>query len=210
MERPPFLPTTPMFFALSSSILAALALSAFLLLASSAAWAVQGKWTSNWDWRNGPKLCTAVDDTCRHATHMALLPGDGVTYHSRILWWSGEQSVDVNAFHGGQWGWNPGADDSCTNTPTNWVDIGVPLAQMDVFCAGQVLLDRSLFSTGGTDRTIGFFGENSGYEHQSDEFHHAPQEETCQNVDTLDQGELEPSRQRRLAAGHSRAGAQLM
>src|SRR5262249_35039935 len=37
---------------------------------------------------------------------------------------------------------------------------GVPLAQMDVFCAGHVLLDGSLFTTGGTDRTIGFFGEN--------------------------------------------------
>src|SRR5262249_53896591 len=127
-----------------------------------------GKWTpsntsSHWDWRR-------YSGDTRHGVHMILLPGDGSPYHSRILWWREERSVPVPPylpapeFSGGMWGWRDSCSvDRCVGAASSpcFDTLAVDLARMDPFCAGNTQLgDGTLLTSGGTDRTVGFYGEN--------------------------------------------------
>src|SRR6266487_1478588 len=41
--------------------------------------------------------------------HMALLPGSGSSYHSKVMWWYGlGEEYNQYAGYGGLWGWTPG------------------------------------------------------------------------------------------------------
>ena len=68
--------------------LLALAATLNLFLHAPAAFAYGGQWSASQTWTG-----TAV--------HMSLLRGDGVPYHSRIVWWQAEA---VDSIIGGQWG----------------------------------------------------------------------------------------------------------
>ena len=81
---------------------------------------------------------------------MALIPGDGHPYHSRILWWQEEGSA---TFAGGQWGWiNPG-NINCTSYPDSaFASLGLPNPIVNIFCAGFTQLpDGRLMVVGGTE-----------------------------------------------------------
>src|SRR5262249_10453788 len=82
-------------------------------------------------------------------------------YHSRILWW---YQANVGPFYGGMWGWRDScATDRCASVPSSpcFDTLAVGSPEMDPFCAGQTqLADGTLLTAGGTDRTVGFYGEN--------------------------------------------------
>lgn len=109
-----------------------------------------GQWSDSLSW-NLPLFN-------RYAIHMALVPGDGALYHSRILWFRGEAP---NRFDGGEWGWLTGSA-SCSAYPaTSFIALPIAAPGMDVFCAGQTSLgDGRVFIPGGTDPVTGHFGEN--------------------------------------------------
>lgn len=67
-----------------------------------------GQWTpDSVNWSEG--------NVERYAVHMMLLRGDNKPYHSRILWFQGED-LSLNTLYGGEWGWTPG-NDGCTSLP---------------------------------------------------------------------------------------------
>jgi hypothetical protein len=115
----------------------------------SLAQADQGQWTPAADWTHGNRD--------RYAVHMALLPGDGTHYHSRILWWHGENAT---TYLGRLWGWKTG-NDGCEAFPGSSFDsLTVPLSGVDFFCAGNTALpDGRLLVMGGTDRVTTTYGE---------------------------------------------------
>lgn len=102
-----------------------------------------GRWSPTQNWGN-------------IAIHMLILPGDGNPDHSRILWWSGEQS---GQFFGGQWGWSPGGDSCSAFHGSSFTARTVPASGVDVFCAGNAQLMDSLFIPGGTDTVTLSYGE---------------------------------------------------
>jgi len=54
-----------------------------------------------------PGRWSPARDTSQDAMHMTLVPGDSVSYHSRILMWGGESNVLSNIHDGAEFGWNP-------------------------------------------------------------------------------------------------------
>ncbi len=134
-------------------IWAALTLSLLLPGAAHAALADSGQWAPAKDWRSAVNA---------YAIHMALQPGDGSPYHSRVLWWTTEKS---NVFSGGQWGWRQGSGsgfEGCASYPDSaFTFVSVPVSGMDIFCSGQVGLgDGRVFTPGGTDTVVGSYGDN--------------------------------------------------
>jgi len=98
--------------------------------------AYQGRWTTTRYWG-----FTAVN--------LVLLPGDDSPYHSRVVWWAGEDEVQ---FKGGQWGWRPGSD-GCTAWPSASFDsLKMPLPGVNIFCSGNTPMAEGgkLFVPGGT------------------------------------------------------------
>ncbi len=84
------------------------------------------------------------------AVHMALLPGDGSPYHSRVIWWVDE---DAKAFYGGQWGWRADSDRvDCSSYPEVKFDsLALDSPGVNIFCAGLGhLQDGRLLVVGGT------------------------------------------------------------
>ena len=129
--------------------LAASAIS--LTVAASIVRAYPGRWTvPSADWSSG--------DNRNYAVHLALVPGDGNPYHSRVLWWHGANESDVFA---GQWGWTPG-NEGCASFPSaNFDSLGFPNPGIDIFCGGQILMaDGRLMAIGGTHPTIADYGDN--------------------------------------------------
>ncbi len=118
-----------------------------------AALADTGHWSPAQDWRSAVNA---------YAIHMALQPGDGSPYHSRVLWWTTEKN---SVFSGGQWGWRHGSGsgfEGCASYPESaFTFVSVPASEMDLFCSGQVGLgDGRLFTPGGTDPVVGSYGDN--------------------------------------------------
>ncbi len=76
--------------------------------------------------------------------HMALLPGDGITFHSRIVTWGG-------ASGGAELGWNP--DPSGCGTPSFSLPVlGTWNPQAEIFCAGHShLATGEILTIGGDD-----------------------------------------------------------
>jgi galactose oxidase-like protein len=98
--------------------------------------AYQGRWTTTRNWG-----FTAVN--------LVLLPGDDSPYHSRVVWWAGEDEVQ---FKGGQWGWRPGSD-GCTAWPSASFDsLKMPVPGVNIFCSGNTPTAEGgkLFVPGGT------------------------------------------------------------
>jgi Domain of unknown function (DUF1929)/Galactose oxidase, central domain len=111
--------------------------------------AATGKWIAPQDWGHG--------DSAKFAVHLMLLPGDS-TYHSRILFYNGEFGTDF--FAGGVWGWRP-ITDSCSTYPnSNFDSLSVAAPGENPFCSGAAALgDGRLFVIGGTDTSIGAYGD---------------------------------------------------
>lgn len=98
-----------------------------------------GRWTPSQSWH-------------QIAVQMALLPGDGHPFHSRIVWWS---DLDSQTFTGGQWGWRPGsASINCSSYPdTDYLkELGMSGPASNIFCSGLVQLNTgNLLVAGGTE-----------------------------------------------------------
>ncbi len=128
-----------------------------LLGTTSLSQAALGKWSPPQTWS-------------QIAVHMALLPGDGSPYHSRVIWWVDE---DAKAFRGGLWGWKDTLDTSvdCSTYPSaKFVDLGLDSPSVNMFCAGLThLADGRLLVVGGTEvgtenglRSTSLFSPGSG------------------------------------------------
>ena len=122
-------------------------------LPAHATYDVSGHWS--------PSADSSAGNTSRYAVHLLLLRGDGVPYHSRILYW---RAIRDNQFHGRQWGWKKDVDDGCQTFPspndTSLTMLEVPLTDMDLFCAGHCEIGGTAFMPGGTDPSTGLYGEN--------------------------------------------------
>ena len=104
----------------------ALALLALVALPLGLAHAAGGAWSPAVNWSN----------STTNAVHLVLSPGDGVTHHSRLLWFRGENQT---TFGGGEWNWNPGFD-GCDVFPNSRFSATTPpigLSGMDLFCTGH-------------------------------------------------------------------------
>jgi hypothetical protein len=102
------------------------------LLAEPALAAHKGKWTPTHDMGG-----TAI--------HMALLPGDGDPYHSRIVWWQAKTTGRV----GGEWGWKTG-NESCAAWPSTSFDtLGHFNSHHELFCSSNTIIDRRVVAAGG-------------------------------------------------------------
>jgi hypothetical protein len=112
--------------------------------------AEDGKWSPSMDWSGG--------SLSKYAVHMVLLPGDDNPYHSRVVWYRGENAT---TFFGGEWGWLTG-NDGCTAFPTgSFAPLSIQPSGVDLFCSGSVgLSDGRSFFPGGTDPVTGSYGEN--------------------------------------------------
>lgn len=90
-----------------------------------------------------------------------LLPGDGVTHHSRVMWFRG--SNQTTGLGGGEQYWNPGAE-GCLAFPSSQfatTPSSTGLSGVDLFCTGHAALtDGRLLMTGGTDFVTGSYGAN--------------------------------------------------
>ena len=107
---------------------ALLATFLFLVAVPRPAFAQAGKWT--------PPDST-IGGT---AVHVALIPGDGQPFHSRILWWQEEGST---SFVGGQWGWRDSSAIDCQSYPRSvFTPLGLPDpgANMDRALKGRAVL----------------------------------------------------------------------
>lgn len=84
------------------------------------------------------------------AVHVALLPGDGHPYHSRIVWWQDEGS---ESFIGGQLGWRDSSGIDCASYPGSvFTQLGLPDPGANIFCSGFTQLpDGRLIVVGGTE-----------------------------------------------------------
>lgn len=132
---------------------AAVVLLAWFLSPTGRAHASSGHWTPSSppvDWSGGTT----------NAVHLMLSPGDGVTHHSRVLWFRGENQT---TFLGGEWNWNPG-DDGCAAFPSARFTATSPaigLSGVDLFCTGHAALsDGRILMPGGSDFVTGSYGEN--------------------------------------------------
>ena len=137
----------------STLTLLPLAILTLIFLSAPDAIASPGKWATSADSSNG--------DPLRYAVHMALLRSQSVPFHSRILWFRGQET----GFHGAEWGWLPG-NDGCNSFPGNsFVRVSPDTASvmpnapgMDIFCAGHTgLADGRLFVPGGTNAQSGYY-----------------------------------------------------
>jgi hypothetical protein len=107
-----------------------------------------GQWTPWVDW--------AAGNLDKYAVHMALLPGDGTPYHSRVIFFHGEYET---GFAGRLFGWRTGSD-GCQYFPGgSFVELGVPTSGLNPFCAGATAIDRRLLIIGGHDPVTGDYGE---------------------------------------------------
>ena len=84
------------------------------------------------------------------AVHMALLPGYGSSYHSKVIWWQGLN--DHTTFYGGLWGWTAGNDSCVTFPSSDFTARTFDFPDDDrVFCgSNSQLADGRLFVAGGT------------------------------------------------------------
>lgn len=113
-----------------------------------------GRWSPPEDWE-----ATAV--------HMALLPGDGAPYHSRVLWW---QEEGASGIFGGQWGWKPANVDCSAYPESAFTEITLPDPNPNIFCSGFVPLpDGRLIVVAGTEggtenglKSVNIFTPGSG------------------------------------------------
>ena len=116
-------------------------------------WAEVGHWTPKSYWSEG--------EQARYAVHMMLLRGDA-TYHSRILWFQGE-NVAGDTLYGGEWGWTPGGDDYSQFPTSHFVRLGLNHSGMNPFCAGHAMLggagDDRVLVAGGYDPNVQEYGE---------------------------------------------------
>lgn len=136
---------------------AAVALTLILLtsclLPKDAASVGSGQWTPAQPWGG--------DNTNnRYAVHMMLMAGDGLPYHSRILWYGGLGGG--SNLRGGEWGWTPGGD-GCSNYPNaNFTLLAPGDPGIDIFCGGHTLLgDGRALLAGGTEHHSGSYGVRS-------------------------------------------------
>ena len=103
-----------------------------------------GRWTSK------GSMGTAGDAI---AVHLALLPDDGSTYHSRILWWN-----NSGAGKNGLWGWQPG-NAACLLGPTSgFTPLTPPSIGADIFCSAHSHLADGGFQTFGGNEWPEAFG----------------------------------------------------
>jgi hypothetical protein len=108
-----------------------------------------GKWTPSVDWSGS--------DDRNYAVHMALLPSDGSPYHSRVVWWHGE---DAALFWGGQWGWKPGDDDCVQYPSSHFTSLAMPRSDVNFFCGGHTALPGGgLLVVSGHDSVTQDYGE---------------------------------------------------
>lgn len=131
-------------------LLSSIALVSISLPIPQSVQAEDGQWTPSQDWSGG--------SLAKYAVHLALLPGDGAPYHSRILWFASEQYGSLN---GGEWGWLTG-NDGCANFPSaSFAALPLGLSGMNIFCSGVTALsDGRLLIAGGTDSVTGNYGED--------------------------------------------------
>jgi hypothetical protein len=129
---------------------ALLVLVSFLSLAGAGpvSAAGPGQWTPWVDWGAG--------DREKYAVHLALLPGDGTSYHSNVLFFHGEFG---DSFSGRLWGWRTGNDGCQTFPGGSFVERGVPTSGLNPFCAGATAIDRRVLIIGGHDPVTGDYGE---------------------------------------------------
>ena len=137
------------------ALLPAIALALALVGLPGGARADRGRWTPPANWAQG--------DQARYAVHMMLLRGDNNPYHSRILWFEGENTFPPAApiFEGGEWLWKPVGDTcTCATYPIVEFDsLGVDSCITNPFCSGHsVLGDGRLFVAGGDDSVVADYG----------------------------------------------------
>jgi len=127
---------------------------ALVFAVTGTAAADQGRWSPASNWARG--------DIARYAVHMVLLRGDNNPYHSRILWFQGEDTLGTRpTFEGGEWLWRPAPDTcACFAYPTPQLDsLGVDSSLFNPFCAGHAQLAGKLLVAGGDDAVVGDYGE---------------------------------------------------
>lgn len=124
------------FVSTSRVVALSLVLASVFSIATNAI-ALSGKWTP-------------AQDIGGTAVHLALIPGDGHPYHSRILWWQEEGST---VFIGGQWGWRDSSGIDCQSYPQSVLTpLGLPDPGRNIFCSGFAQLpDGRLVVVGGTE-----------------------------------------------------------